>query len=64
MAKAHVLVRQYGEAVDTLTDIHEIAPEWLATQRYAQDILGDVVEQRRTLTPQIRHLADALSVPL
>ncbi|MGW3007803.1 hypothetical protein ACWC9R_03045 [Streptomyces sp. NPDC001219] len=64
VAKAHVLVRQYGEAVDTLTGIHEAAPEWLASQRYAQDILGGVVEKRRTLTPQMRALADALSVPL
>ncbi|MFE0378326.1 helix-turn-helix domain-containing protein [Streptomyces inhibens] len=64
VAKAHVLMRQHGEAVETLTDIHTAAPEWLASQRYAQDILGDVVEQRRTLTPQMRELADALSVPL
>ncbi|MFJ5802666.1 helix-turn-helix domain-containing protein [Streptomyces decoyicus] len=64
VAKAHLMVRQYGEAVETLTDIHGTAPEWLASQRYAQDILGDVVEKRRTLTPQMRGLADALSVPL
>ncbi|MCR8574658.1 helix-turn-helix domain-containing protein [Streptomyces sp. Isolate_219] len=64
VAKAHLLMRQYGEAVDALAGVHVAAPEWLANQRYAQDILGDVVEQRRTLTPQMRHLADALSVPL
>ncbi|MCZ1006122.1 helix-turn-helix domain-containing protein [Streptomyces lydicus] len=64
VAKAHVLVRQYGKAVDTLASIHDAAPEWLAGQRYAQDILGDVVERRRTLTSQMRQLADALSVPL
>ncbi|MET7795626.1 helix-turn-helix domain-containing protein [Streptomyces decoyicus] len=64
VAKAHLLVRQYGEAVDTLTEIHSAAPEWLANQRYARDIVGDVVERRRTLTPQMRELADALSVPL
>ncbi|MFF8784856.1 hypothetical protein [Streptomyces sp. NPDC015125] len=64
VAKAHLLVRQYGEAVDTLTEIHVAAPEWLANQRYAQDIMGGVVERRRTLTPQMRVLADALSVPL
>lgn len=64
VAKAHLMVRQYAQAVETLTDIHGTAPEWLASQRYAQDILGDVVEKRRTLTPQMRGLADALSVPL
>lgn len=64
VAKAHVMMRQYGEAVDALSEINDVAPEWLASQRYAQDILGDVVEKRRTLTPQMRHLADDLSVPL
>ncbi|MFI5524969.1 helix-turn-helix domain-containing protein [Streptomyces platensis] len=64
VAKAHLLVRQYGEAVDALTEVHVAAPEWLANQRYAQDILGDVLERRRTLTPQMRQLANALSVPM
>ncbi|MEE4424308.1 helix-turn-helix domain-containing protein [Streptomyces bugieae] len=64
VAKAHTMMRQYGEAVDVLTDVHANAPEWLASQRYAQDILGDVVQKRRTLTPRMRELADALSVPL
>ncbi|WP_432145589.1 helix-turn-helix domain-containing protein [Streptomyces sp. bgisy084] len=64
VAKAHTMMRQYGEAVDALSDIHATAPEWLTSQRYAQDILAEVVKRRRTLTPQMRGLTDALSVPL
>lgn len=62
VARAHTMMRQHGEAVDVLSDIQGQAPEWLASQRYARDILSDVVERRRTLTPQMRELADALSV--
>ncbi|QDL75299.1 helix-turn-helix domain-containing protein [Streptomyces malaysiensis subsp. malaysiensis] len=64
VAKAHTMMRQYPEAVDVLTGVHVEAPEWLASQRYARDILGDVVERRRTLTPEMRTLADAVGVPL
>ncbi|MGA6152544.1 helix-turn-helix domain-containing protein [Stenotrophomonas sp. NPDC087984] len=64
VAKAHTMMRQYPEAVDMLTSVHAEAPEWLASQRYARDILGDVVAKRRTLTPEMRTLADAVSLPL
>jgi transcriptional regulator with XRE-family HTH domain len=64
VAKAHTMLRQYGEAVDVLSDVHGNAPEWLASQRYARDILGDVVERRRTLTPEMRTLATAVGLPL
>ncbi|MET7934518.1 helix-turn-helix domain-containing protein [Streptomyces sp. NPDC005322] len=64
VAKAHTMMRQYPEAVDVLTSVHAEAPEWLASQRYARDILGDVMEKRRTLTPEMRTLADAVSLPM
>ncbi|EFL25654.1 putative DNA-binding protein [Streptomyces himastatinicus ATCC 53653] len=64
VAKAHTMMRQYGQAVDVLTGVNESAPEWLAHQRYARDILGDVVKRRRTLTPEMRTLADAVGLPL
>ncbi|WP_030798994.1 helix-turn-helix domain-containing protein [Streptomyces sp. NRRL S-337] len=64
VAQAHTMMRQYSEAVGTLSAINSRAPEWLASQRYAQDIMGHVVKKRRTLTPEMRDLADALSVPL
>lgn len=64
VAKAHVMMRQYGQALTVLADVHEQAPEWLGQQRYAQDILSEVISRRRTLTPQMRALADAVKIPL
>ncbi|MEI5102263.1 helix-turn-helix domain-containing protein [Streptomyces sp. PmtG] len=64
VARAHVRMRQRSEAVGVLREVHAVAPEWLAQQRYAQDILGEVVERRRTLTPEMRELADTLGTAM
>lgn len=63
-AHAHVSLRQHGEAVQILSDIHRAAPQWLAQQRYARDVMGRIVETRRTLSPEMRVLADAVALPL
>ncbi|MEW9515101.1 helix-turn-helix domain-containing protein [Streptomyces tubercidicus] len=64
VANAHARSRRYGEAVEILQSIRARAPQWLPNQRYAQDILGLVVAKRRTLTPEMRSLADAVGLPL
>jgi transcriptional regulator with XRE-family HTH domain len=64
VANAHVSLKQYAEAVGVLQDVRRAAPEWLLQQRYARDILGRVVERRRSLTPDMRELADAVRLPL
>jgi transcriptional regulator with XRE-family HTH domain len=64
VARAHVALRHYGEAVEVLQEIRQAAPEWLVQQRYARDILGVVVGKRRTLTDEMRELADAVRLPL
>lgn len=64
VAKAHVLRRQYGEAVAVLSGLLDAAPQWLPHQRYARDIMGEVITRRRTLTAEMRHVADAVGVPL
>lgn len=64
VANAHMRMRAYGQAIETLTEINAWAPEWLAQQRYARDILGDVVQRRRTLTPEMRTLADTVALPM
>lgn len=63
-ASARVRLRQYAEAVDTLETVWQAAPQWLPHQQYARDILGRVVARRRTLTPRMRVLADAVHLPL
>lgn len=64
VAKAHAMVRQYGEAVGVLSSVKAEAPEWLAQQRYAREIVGQVISKRRTLTPEMRALADTVGVPM
>jgi len=64
VARAHVSLREYGEAVDVLQEIRAAAPEWLVQQRYARDILASVIEHRRTLTPEMRELADFVRLPM
>lgn len=60
VAKAHTMLRQYGDAMTVMQDVHSLAPEWMPQQRYARDILGTVVRERRTLTDEMRELADAI----
>ncbi|MCP9205484.1 helix-turn-helix domain-containing protein [Streptomyces sp. NEAU-Y11] len=64
VASAHVSLRQHGEAVEILTELHKAVPQWLPCQRYARDIMADVIDRRRTLTPEMRTLADAVGLPL
>ncbi|MGA8114760.1 MAG: helix-turn-helix domain-containing protein [Actinocatenispora sp.] len=64
VADAHVRVRQYAKAVEILSGLRSDAPQWLPHQRYARDILTRVLTGRRTLTAEMRTLADAIGVPL
>ncbi|MEV1178312.1 helix-turn-helix transcriptional regulator [Nonomuraea sp. NPDC049784] len=63
VAKAYAMTRMYPEAVATLQDLTRIAPEWIRAQRYARDILQGVIDKRRTLTPEMREVADAVNLP-
>lgn len=64
VADAHLRMRDESSCVDILHEIHQEAPQWIVAQRYAHDIMGRVVERRRSLTPEMRGLADAIGVPL
>ncbi|MEU3147880.1 helix-turn-helix transcriptional regulator [Streptomyces sp. NPDC006999] len=64
VADAYARTRRYGDAVDVLQRIRQASPQWLPNQRYARDILGRIVSKRRTLTPEMRSLADAVSLPM
>ncbi|WP_326808192.1 helix-turn-helix domain-containing protein [Streptomyces sp. NBC_01775] len=64
VADAHLRMHDDAECMHILYRIHDDAPQWLVAQRYAQDILERVLVQRRTLTPEMRDLADAVGVPL
>jgi transcriptional regulator with XRE-family HTH domain len=64
VAAAHVALRQYPEAVAVLQELRRARPQWLPQQRYAARILGTIIGRRRTLTPEMRDLADYLHLPL
>ncbi|WP_314223038.1 helix-turn-helix transcriptional regulator [Streptomyces zaehneri] len=64
VAEAHARSRDYAKTVEVLQGIRADAPQWLPNQRYARDIFGRVIGRRRTLTPEMRSLADAIGVPL
>ncbi|MFC9928308.1 helix-turn-helix transcriptional regulator [Streptomyces sp. NPDC127190] len=64
VAEAHARSRDYAKTVEVLQGIRADAPQWLPNQRYARDIFGRVIARRRTLTPEMRDLADAIGVPV
>lgn len=64
VAAAHSQVREHAQAVEVMEDLRRKAPQWLAQQRYARDVLAVVIRRRRTLTPGMRQLADAVRLPL
>lgn len=64
VANAHLNTHDDAACMAILHRIYDRAPQWLVAQRYAQDILGRVVAQRRTLTPEMRDLADSVGVPV
>jgi transcriptional regulator with XRE-family HTH domain len=64
VAAAHASLRQHPEAVGVLQDLRRTRPQWLPQQRYASDILRKVITRRRSLTPEMRDLAEFLSLSL
>lgn len=64
IANAHVMLRRYPEAMGILRELRAEAPEWLVQQGYARRIVKDILEQRRSLTQEMRDLADAVALPL
>ncbi len=63
VASAHVARGSDPEAFDVLQQINNDAPQWLAAQRYARDILQKIISKRRTLTPEMRELASSIRLP-
>jgi hypothetical protein len=64
VSAANAELRRYDDAVGVLKQLRGEAGPWLAEQRLARDILGGIVQRRRTLTPDMRDLAGAVRLPL
>jgi transcriptional regulator with XRE-family HTH domain len=63
IASAHTALRQFPEAVAVLQKLRRERPQWLPHQRYASDILQKIIQRRRTLTPDMRDLAEFIGIP-
>jgi len=63
---AHALAqtRQYPAAITTIQQLRADSPEWLTQQRYARDILTHIISRRRTLSNEMRELADFMHIAL
>lgn len=64
VADAYARTRRHSEAVNVLRIIHQSSPQWLPNQRYARDIMGRITATRRTLTPEMRSLADVVGLAM
>jgi transcriptional regulator with XRE-family HTH domain len=58
VAEAHRRMHRQGEAFEILQGVRHDAPEWMTNQSYARDILKGIIGRRRTLTDEMRGLAD------
>lgn len=61
---AHLDLRQYAASFDVLHRLSREAPTWLHSQRLASELLTKIVTRRRTLTPQMRELAQTMNLPI
>jgi transcriptional regulator with XRE-family HTH domain len=65
VASAHAMRREYPEMVGVMAGLRAQAPEWLASQQYARDILENVIQKRRGPWPEgLRELAVATRLPV
>lgn len=61
LAQAHV--GDYGEAMTEMRTVLQAAPEWVRHQSLARDVVRLILKKRkRTLTTDMRELADHLGV--
>ncbi|MEU6057018.1 helix-turn-helix domain-containing protein [Streptomyces sp. NPDC047097] len=64
VASAHARLGQYTEAFGKLSEVQAGSPEWFPNQSPARDVLHSVVSGRRTLTPEMRQMAETLQLSL
>ncbi|MEW2708042.1 helix-turn-helix transcriptional regulator [Streptomyces koyangensis] len=60
VANAHARLGHYTEAFGKLIEVQAGSPEWFLNQTSAQHTLQTIIDGRRTLTPEMRHMADTL----
>lgn len=64
VATSHARLGQYDAAMDVLDGLRADSPAWLRRQREARYAMDAIRARRRTLTPRMRDLAEAVSLAL
>lgn len=54
--------RRVSDATAALWEAHSVSPEWFRHQGIARNLVREAVERERTLTPQLRRLADSVGI--
>ncbi|MRH86056.1 helix-turn-helix domain-containing protein [Nocardia sp. SYP-A9097] len=62
VASAHSELRRYDASFEILQQLSREARPWLVEQHIARDLLGQMIAKRRTLTADMRTLADIIKV--
>jgi hypothetical protein len=62
VASSYARLGQFTEAFEKLAEVQAASPEWFPNQSPARDVLRTVVSGRRTLTPEMRHMAHTLQL--
>lgn len=63
IASSQLATHQPAEAIETLLNVREAAPEWLRHQGYGRALIGQLVEQRRrAYADEVSVLADHVGV--
>lgn len=62
VAAAHLDLKRYPEGFDILRQLSKDAPVWLVNQCAAKDLLHTIITKRRTLTGEVRELADRIGL--
>ncbi|QOC92439.1 helix-turn-helix domain-containing protein [Micromonospora craniellae] len=61
VAWAYTHLRRYGKATTVLTHLRDMSPTWLRQQRYARDIVEQIVAgRRRAMTHELTELAEMM----
>lgn len=64
VALAELRSGRAARAAEIIADVKQDAPRWLAQQRYGRDIVTELIEKRRRLSPVLASLADTVGVPV
>ncbi|WP_327234143.1 hypothetical protein OG349_09150 [Streptomyces sp. NBC_01317] len=63
VARAHARTNDLSAAMDELTVVRRVSPEWLRHQRMAAETMQEILKKRkRTLTAEMRDMASYLAV--